>query len=125
MTEALTKDQIFAARRDRKPVRLTVPDWGGDVFVRVLKYDDQMRISEEGAGSDAEFPLRLIIAAVVDEDGAPIFEDGDLDRLMAEDFPVIMAVFREAGKVNGITSKELDEAVRDFERTPDAAGSSA
>lgn len=112
----LTRQQILAARKDRKPTRLEVPEWGGDVFIRVLSVEDQLQWEDM---PQREVVMRCLVIALVDEDGRRIFEDGDETELAREEFPVIMRVFSEVAKVNGLTSKELDDAMASFVAAPD------
>jgi hypothetical protein len=113
---SLTREQILARRNSHKPVREWVPEWGGDVWIRVLSAADQVEIAEAG-GQAALGPARVLVAALVDEGGARLFTDEDLPELMKEDFPVIMRLFQRAAKVNGLTSAELDEAMASFDFT--------
>jgi hypothetical protein len=113
---SLTREQILARRNSRKPVREEVPEWGGEVWIRVLSAADQVKIAEAG-GEAALGPARVLVAALVDEDGTRLFTDEDLPELMKEDFPVIMRLFQRAAKVNGLTSAELDEAMASFDFT--------
>lgn len=119
----LTREQILAARRDRKPHRFEVPEWGGDVFIRVLSAQDQMQLAE--GTEQADMPVKVLVHSLVDEDGARLFTDDDFAELAAEDWPIIMRVFQEAAHLNGLSTNELDEAMAGFVQAPDAANSSA
>jgi uncharacterized protein YfaA (DUF2138 family) len=113
----LTREQILASRRDRKPHRFEVPEWGGDVFIRVLSAKDQMLLAD---GTDPkDTPVKVLLYSLVDEDGARLFTDEDFGALLEEDFPVIMRVFSEAAHLNGLSTKELDEAMEGFASAPD------
>ena len=114
---SLTRDQILAARAARKPVRLTVDEWGGDVFIQVLSAADQASLSN--GHPEGEMPVRLLVKALVDDAGQQIFTDEDVPELSKEAFPVILKVFSEAAKVNGLSNKELDEAMLAFATAPD------
>lgn len=123
----LTREQILRSRQDRKPHRFEVPEWGGDVFIRVLSAQDQMALAE---GSDTEsdktrMPIRVLLASLVDEEGSRLFNDEDFDELAQEDFTIILRVFSESAKLNGLSTKELDEAMAGFKPAPDAQTSSA
>lgn len=118
----LTREQILAARKDRKPHRFEVPEWGGDVFIRVLSGNDQMELSKDTAPE--ETPGRVLVHSLVSEEGELLFTEEDVHELMQEDWPVIMRVFSESAKLNGLSTKELDEAMAGFVQAPDESSSS-
>lgn len=119
----LTREQILASRKDRKPVRLEVPEWGGDVFVRVLSARDQMDLAD--GKSDRDMPVLVLLHCLVNEEGERLLGDADFDALAEEDFPVIMRVFTFVAKLNGLSTGELEAAMENFAPTPDASSSSA
>lgn len=113
---SLSREQILAARAKRKPVALEVPEWGGEVYIRVLSAKDQAELSE--GMKPAEMPVKLLLHTIVDEAGERVLLDEDYDAMMGEDFPVIMRVFAEAAKLNGLSTKELEEAMASFATAP-------
>lgn len=119
----LSREQILRSRGDRKPVRLEVPEWGGAVFVRVLSAKDQMELSE--GVKPTEMPVKVILHCLVDEQGNRILQDEDADALGEEEFPIVMRVFAAVAELNGLSTKELKEAVESFRPAPDAYSSSA
>jgi hypothetical protein len=118
----LTREQILASRKERKPVRLEVPEWGGEVYVRVLSAADQMALSD--GVEPKEMAIKVILHCLVAEDGERIFTDDDADELAKEDFPVIMRVFGFVAKQNGLSTKELEEAMENFGPSPNGSKSS-
>jgi len=118
----LTREQILASRKGRKPVLLEVPEWGGEVYVRVLSAADQMVLSD--GVEPKEMAIKVILHCLVDEDGERIFGDDDVDELAKEDFPVIMRVFGFVAKQNGLSTKELEEAMENFGPSPNGSKSS-
>lgn len=117
----LSREAILESRRNRKPVRLEVPEWGGEVWVKVLSARDQASLAEAETDDPLDIPLRVIVRCIVDESGTPLFADDDREALSLEDAPVIMRVFGFAAKVNGLTTAELDEAMASFETGPEVA----
>src|SRR6266540_1372540 len=111
---ALTREQILAARSRRKPIPLEVPEWGGTVYIKILSAGDQVALSSNGH-KDVEIPIFLVAATLVSEDGERLFTDEDVPLLLEEEFPIIMRVYREAARHNGISTEELDEAMQSFE----------
>jgi hypothetical protein len=115
----LSREAILAARRNRKPVRLEVPEWGGDVWVKVLSAEDQANLAEEGQEGSLSVPMKVLVACLCDEEGTRLFSDEDAAELAKEDAPVIMRVFSFAAKTNGLTTTELDEAMASFGTGPE------
>jgi hypothetical protein len=115
----LTREQILAARVDRKPQRLEVPEWGGEVYIRVLSARDQMALSD--SSKPEETPIRVLLHSIVDEHGERILRDEDFEALAGEDFPIIMRIFGSAAKLNGFSNKELEAAIENFGPSPNGA----
>jgi len=65
-----------------------------------------------------EVAIRVILHCLVTEDGERIFTDDDAGELAKEDFPVIMRVFGFVAKQNGLSTKELEEAMENFAPAP-------
>jgi hypothetical protein len=118
----LTREQIIAARADRKPVLHDVPEWGGSVYLRVLSAADQVALSDGVEAKD--MPLLVLVHCIVDDDGQRIFGDDDVDELGQEQFPIIMRVFAAAAKINGLSTAELDAAIASFAPAQDGFSSS-
>jgi hypothetical protein len=122
------RERILASRAHRSsPIELAVPEWGETVWIRVLSARDQAAMADDG--DRGAMPVRILIKALIDADGAPIFSDADLEELLDEQFPVIFRVFSAVAKANGLTTKELDEAIAKFQGRagapadlPDGAG---
>jgi hypothetical protein len=116
---SLTREQILAARNreDRRPIKVTVPEWGGDVYLRVLTVADQIDLAE--GVKPAETPIQVLLLCLVDENGTRIFTDEDADELAKEEFPVVLRLFGEAAKLNGLTSNELEAAMAAFSQARD------
>jgi hypothetical protein len=110
---SLTREQILAARSKRKPVTVPVPEWGGDVLIRVLSAGDQATLASNGH-PQGEMPVRILLATLVNEQGKALFGEEDVPALMEEEFPIILRVFAEAARLNGLSTKELEEAMASF-----------
>ena len=116
------RDKIEASqtRPDRKPVPMDVPEWGTTVYLRKLSVDDQISMSEGVEAKD--MPVKVLLHCLVDENGERALTDEDAALLGKEDFPIIMRLFAEAAKLNGLTTKELDEAMSIFEPARSESG---
>jgi hypothetical protein len=112
----LSREEIFAARKDRKPVELVVPEWGGSVFVKHLTVADQVELQNHT--QPAEMPIAVLIACLVDENEEPIFSLSDTEELSKEAFPVVLKVFGFVAKLNGLSNAELEEAMSNLGAIP-------
>jgi hypothetical protein len=87
-----------------------------------------MSAADQAALSDgikpAELPVHVILHCLVDESGNRILADDDAEALFKEDFPVIMRVFGFVAKQNGLSTKELEEAMENFGPSPNGSKSS-
>lgn len=114
MTDA--RDQILKGGT-RKPVKLEgVPEWGDEVYVRVLSAKDQAELSN--GVPPTEVAVRILLHTLVSQDGTRILGDDDFEPLAANDFPVVMRAFAFTAKLNGLSSKELEEAMESFAPAP-------
>jgi hypothetical protein len=109
--------RILALQTDRKPQPLDVPEWGDDVYIRVLTANDQTALA--ATVEKDEMPVRIILHCLVDATGQRIFSDDDAQVLGEFPFPEIMTVFAKVAKLNGLSSEELEEAVSRFAPAPD------
>lgn len=106
------REQILASQGDRKPVPLDVPEWGCTVWLKQMTVADQVALSEDVKPVD--MPVQVLLHCLVDEEGERIFSDSDAEVLEQEAFPIVMAVFGEAAKLNGLSNAELEEAMASF-----------
>jgi hypothetical protein len=127
---ALTRDEIIAAIAARKAEvdTVPVPEWGGDVFIRRLDANDleATGLLDGGSGANAaKMAVQLMIICVAAEDGTPLFTEDDRDLLAGAEFPIVLRVFAEVAKINGLSNEELEEAMAAFAAAqPDASVSS-
>lgn len=107
-------ERILASQRDRKPVALEVPEWGVTVWIKQMTVADQVTLSEDT--SPADMPVRVLLYTLVDSEGARIFTEADKDALSQEAFPIVLRVFTEVAKLNGLSSDELEAAMQGFDQ---------
>jgi len=114
--------RILDLQRDRKPERLEYEGWGPDLYIRILSAGEQAELAESTTAQ--RMPVRVILHCLVTADGERVFTDEDEDALLAFPFPEVMQAFGQVAKLNGISSKELEEAVEHFRTAPDEQRSS-
>jgi hypothetical protein len=105
----LTRAQVQAAIAARKMLgTIPVPEWGGEVHVRRLSsadlekagfFDDQDR-------SPAGILGGLLLGALCTDDGSPLFES--IEDLRDADFPLMLRLFQEAARRNGIPTDDFE-----------------
>lgn len=104
-----------AASNDVSPI--DVPEWGQKVYIRKLTVRDQMMLAEQ-VQNPVEMSVRVLLASICDENGARVLGDDDFDLLVDQPVPLLMPLLAEAAKQNGLSSKELEEAVASFGNSP-------
>ena len=111
----LTKDQILAAD-DMGMLKLAVPEWGGDVYIRVMSvgerdaYENEwMRKKETGVD---DFRTKLIVRCLVDETGTRLFDNGDVARLAQKSAKVMNRIWLAAMEHNNLSDESIEELAK-------------
>lgn len=104
----LNREQILGID-DTKIVKVSVPEWDGDVYVRSLKASQR----EELVGLEKkELFTKLLIMTMVDETGVSLgLTDDDVPILEEKSLSAVVKIFNKALEINGMT-KEAVEAAR-------------
>jgi hypothetical protein len=108
----LTKDAILAAD-DLPREAITIPEWGGDVFVRTMSGTDRdafetSLIAKEGRMENVR--ARLVALTVCDASGERLFEDSEIALLGRKSARALDRVFSVAQRLNGIGAEQVDAA---------------
>lgn len=104
----LDKKSILAVDDVRKE-RFHVPEWKGDVFLRVLTGTDRDRFEESYADQKMKaFRIRFLLLALCDEDGERLFSDEEADILGKKSSVVINRLFEAGWKLNAFTQEAVD-----------------
>lgn len=117
--KVLSRAEILDAD-DRNITRVSVPEWGGDVFVRTMGGDDRdawelsnARLRKQAAGDNlasmAGIRARLCAAAMCDENGERLFTLADVLALGRKSGAALDRVFDAARKINGMGDDEVSE----------------
>lgn len=119
----LTKEAILAAP-DLSTERVTVPEWGGDVLVRGLSgterdafEQDIVQLRREGKKTVKDMDLhnvraKLVARSIVDEKGARLFEDGEIEALGQKSALALQRVFEVAQRLSGLTDEDVEELAK-------------
>lgn len=132
MEKALTKEEILAAD-DIRTEQVSVPEWGGHVFVRVMGGGE--RDAFEAAFANARTPTRKIglsdirarLAAltICSDDGAPLFTDADIAALTKKSAAALERVFIAAQRLNGLTDDDVKDLAGNSGGAPSGASGSS
>ena len=123
---ALTKDQILAAD-DLGLLKLTVPEWGGDVYIRVMTvgerdaYENEWQRKKETGVDD--FRTKFLVRCLVDDKGGRLFDNGDVARLSQKSARVMNRVWLAAMEHNNLSDQSIEELAKNSEPGPTAGSS--
>lgn len=131
----LTRAEILAAP-DLPRELVSVPEWGGSVYVRTMTGAERDALETEmfqADGTDvgvsldsylANFRAKLVARCVVDEDGDRLFSDTDVVALGQKSAAALQRVVAVAQRLSAITPADV-EALRKNSDAPADASSSA
>lgn len=118
MTKVLSKQDIVQAK-DLTLEKVSVPEWGGDVFVRSISARERGQIEaaaakyKENKGKDDSFArtftVRMAALAICDEKGSPLFSLDEIDLLAQKNAAVVVRVAEVAQRLSGFSKKDLDD----------------
>lgn len=115
----LQKDAILAAK-DLLVVKVSVPEWGGEVYVRVItaaEKDAYERSWFVGEGEDrrenlANLRARFAVLVTCDESGKRIFADGDAAALGQKSATALDRIWRSGHKLNKMQADAVEAEVK-------------
>ena len=113
---SLSKADILNAK-DFKCEEVSVPEWGGHVFVRTMTgaQRDSFEASLVNVLGETTTPnlqnvrAKLLARCLCDEHGERLFNDAEIEALGAKSAAALDRVFKVAQTLNGIGEKEIEE----------------
>jgi hypothetical protein len=122
---ALSKSSIIAVE-DFRLEKVHVPEWKGDVYLRVISGTDRDHFEESYADQKMRaFRIRFLLITLCDEGGERLFEDKDIDLLGKKSSVVINRLFEEAWKLNAFTQEAVDALGEDSADAPSGDSTSS
>lgn len=122
---ALDRKSILAVDDVRRE-KFHVPEWRGDVYLRVLTGTDRDRFEESYADQKMKaFRIRFLLMALCDESGERLFGDEEADVLGKKSSVVINRLFEAGWKLNAFTQEAVDALGEDSESGPSGGSTSA
>jgi hypothetical protein len=117
----LTKDAILAAD-DSALESVAVPEWGGEVSVRVMsgaqrdRFEGAVAARRDKDGNMNAAGLRALLCSltICDDSGALLFGESDIPALESKSAAALQRVFDVAARLNGLGSTAVEEARSDF-----------
>ncbi len=118
---SLTKQQILSAD-DCKKERIDVPEWGGEVYIRVMTGAERDMFEAGLYGSDnyngsgkmnfKNVRAKLATLTLCDESGNRLFTDADMVTLGTKSAAALDRVFSAAQKLNGFTDQDVEDLAK-------------
>ena len=119
--------ETFLRPLDRRRERVPLPEFGDDAACWVYGWTAGERTAWEKEFQKPngkpdkvrqnEIRERLVVRCVRDDNGQPIFSDGDLEAIRQQDAAVIERVVNAALRVTGVTEGDIEELVGNSEET--------
>lgn len=112
---ALTKDQIVAAN-DSGLLKVSVPEWGGDVFIRVMTVGERDAYEREWIGKRESgienFRAKFLARCLCDESGKRLFTDEEVGLLAEKNARTCSMLWTKAMNHNAITNEDVNELAK-------------
>ena len=111
--DALGRDAIIDAA-DRKLERVPVPEWGGDVYIRMMSANERDQWEREMFNPDGSIKSDkaaslLAVRVITDENGKRLFADDDIDVLGAKSTAALNRIFVAAKRLNRLTLADIED----------------
>ncbi|NBW23033.1 MAG: hypothetical protein EBR82_85325 [Caulobacteraceae bacterium] len=123
---SLSKDQIFAAE-DTGLLKVHVPEWNGDVYIRVMSVGERDAYENEwqrkkDTGVD-DFRTKFLVRCLVDENGVRLFDNGDVAKLATKSARVMNRLWMAAMEHNSLSDTSIEELAKNSDPGPQAGHS--
>lgn len=110
----LSKEAIFGAD-DRRYELVEVPEWGGTVRLRSLTGEERDRyeagtfkqVGNKQVRDLRNIRARLVVLSVVDEQGAPMFDQNDVAALSRRSAAALDRLFEAACRLSGLSEDDV------------------
>jgi len=107
---SLDRESIFAITdRPLRSKEISVPELGGDVFVRVMTGTERDRFEEiHVLQKHRNFRARTAVFSVCDSAGKLLFTEVDVDRVGRLPAKALDRIFEESSALNGLTEEDVN-----------------
>ena len=111
----LTKEQILAAD-DLGLLEVTVPEWGGTVYVRVMTCGERDAYENDWVMNKNKgvenFRTKFLAKCLCDEKGSRLFSDSEIEQLSRKSAKVMSRLWAKAMEYNALTDKDVEELAK-------------
>lgn len=128
MGALLTREAILAAS-DLRTEDVPMPEWGGDVRLRVLTGTERDAFGKSLIGADGKadmsgYEAKLLALCIVDEAGNRVFSSIDVTALAGKSAPALRRAYEVAERLNAMGSAAVDTAEKNSASAPSSASTS-
>ena len=125
MTITLKRDDILKVQ-DIKVEKVSVPEWGGDVYVKGMTGTERDSfeasiVNMRGKGTNVDMSnvrAKLAAQTLCDESGEKLFTDADIKALGKKSASALQRVFEVAQKLSGIGDDAIQELTEGLQENP-------
>jgi len=103
----LNREAILAAR-DLPTKEVSVPEWGGSVFVRPLSISEAERLMKLDPKKDS-YQVAVAAMAVCDKDGNSMFTEEDMAALATKSSTAIMRIGVAVQEISALSVKAAEQ----------------
>lgn len=111
----LTKDQILSAD-DMGLLKVEVPEWGGDVYIRVMAVAERDAYEREWIGKREtgveNFRTKFLQRVLCNETGALLFTPQETDKLAQKSARVMSRLWEKAMRHNALMESDVQELAK-------------
>jgi hypothetical protein len=106
----LSKNAILA-HDDKNIKAIPVPEWGGEVCIRVLNGEERAKFEMLFAEKKEDlFKVRFVACSLCDEEGSRLFRDEDVAALSEKSSRVINRLFEACWEHSCLSEEAVEEA---------------
>lgn len=110
----LSAEQILKSEDTEAPQLVSVPEWGGEVFIRVMSGAERDRwelMAHKALKGNSPLGIRATLVAfcACDQNGKRIFADGQIAALANKSAVALDRVFHKAQRLNKLTDDDIKE----------------
>lgn len=111
---ALSKAKILAAKDVKLSDPVSVPEWGGDVYIKTLSGTERDFFEESYSQNKMKaFRARFLVLTLCDDSGERLFADNEVDALSGKSSTVLNRLFEAAWDHNAFTNAAVDALGKD------------